>query len=149
MNENALRVNDAVYLQNFKGIKNLGYHFDDTDNEKNKKGLAGDILGFNKYLTLGLKLSHNACPLLSVWDIQPFVFLNAALAPNRNANQAPEQESAGQRLTRRLTDHLRLSAGFGLTMDLEHIAIECYYNAYVSRQKNELRSDFQINFGID
>ena len=44
---------------------------------------------------------------------------------------------------------VRFSAGFGLKMDLDVMNIECYYNAYVNRQKNELRNDFQINFGID
>ena len=53
----ALRVNDAFYLQNFKGIKNVGYYFDSSDNDKNKKGLAGDILGFDKYLGLGLRIN--------------------------------------------------------------------------------------------
>jgi hypothetical protein len=142
-------VNDAFYLQNFKGVKNLGYHFDDSNNEKNKKGLAGDILGFDKYLTFGLKLTHNYCPLLSSWGIDPFVFVNTALAPNRDATQAPDQETTSMKIRRTLIDHLRLTAGFGLTMDLDLVAIECYYNAYVSRQKNELRNDFQINFGID
>lgn len=109
--QNALRVNDAFYLQNFKGIRNLGYHFDDSENDKNKKGLAGDILGFNKYLTLGLKLSHSTCPLLSLWDISPFVFANAALAPNRNTSEGQESASS-------LASYLRLSAGFGLSMDV-------------------------------
>ena len=93
MSENSLRVNDTFYLQNFKGIRNLGYHFDDTVNEKNKKGLAGDILGFDKYLTLGVKLSHGMCPLLVDWGIDPFVFGNAALAPNRNERLPVERES--------------------------------------------------------
>lgn len=88
--ESAIRVNDAFYLQNFKGIRNLGYHYDDSENGKNKKGLAGDILGFSKYLGCGLKITHNFCPLLSNWGVNPFIFVNAALAPNRSARDAPE-----------------------------------------------------------
>jgi len=41
-----LKVNDRFYLQNFKGVKNMGYHYVGGD----KKGLGGDILGFDKYL---------------------------------------------------------------------------------------------------
>ena len=49
-----IRVNDAFYLTNFKGIRNLGYHF---DTDAKKKGLGGDILGFDRYATLNLKLA--------------------------------------------------------------------------------------------
>jgi hypothetical protein len=48
-----LRVNDAFYLHNFKGIKNLGYSFDENSS---KKGLGGDQLGFDKYLSAQLKI---------------------------------------------------------------------------------------------
>lgn len=85
-----LRVNDAFYLHNFKGIKNLGYHFDDSGDSRNKKGLAGDVLGFDKFLTAGAKLTHNECPILSAWNIYPFIFANAALAPNRSLPLNPE-----------------------------------------------------------
>ena len=44
---NNLRVNDAFYLQNFKGVKNIGYYFDP---ESKKVGLGGDILGFDRYI---------------------------------------------------------------------------------------------------
>lgn len=43
-----LRVNDSFYLHNFKGIRNLGFYFDQEDEKK----LGGDILGFNKYANL-------------------------------------------------------------------------------------------------
>ena len=52
--QGCLRVNDAFYLSNFKGIRNLGYHF---DAESKKKGLGGDILGFDRFATLNLKLA--------------------------------------------------------------------------------------------
>ena len=47
-------MNDAFYLPNFKGIRNLGYYFDP---EAKKKGLGGDILGFDRYMSLGVKVS--------------------------------------------------------------------------------------------
>ena len=52
--QGSIRVNDAFYLPNFKGIRNLGYYFDP---EAKKKGLGGDILGFDKYMSLGVKVS--------------------------------------------------------------------------------------------
>lgn len=78
-------MNDAFYLQNFKGIRNIGYYYDPSENEKNKKGLAGDVLGFDKYLGAGLRINQNFCPLLQNFGIDPFLFVNVALAPNRNA----------------------------------------------------------------
>ena len=51
-NANRLRVNDSFYLHNFKGIRNLGYHYDAQDK------IGGDILGFDKYALLQLKLSQ-------------------------------------------------------------------------------------------
>lgn len=42
----SLRANDAFYLNNFKGIRNIGYRFDP---EAKKKGLGGEILGFDRF----------------------------------------------------------------------------------------------------
>jgi len=41
------KVNDAFYLPNFKGIKNVGYYF---DTEGKREGLCGDTLGFDRYI---------------------------------------------------------------------------------------------------
>ena len=142
LNDSCLRVNDAFYLPNFKGIRNLGYHF---DAQAKKKGLGGDILGFDKYATLNLKLAQINCPLLAEFSIEPFIFANFALAPNRNS-----QKNEGAATTSTwLSKHLRWSTGIGLSLQPANVAIECYYNIHVSRQKNELRNDFQINIGID
>lgn len=76
-----LSVCDKFYLQNFKGIKNLGYCF----NEEGKLGLGGDILGFDKYLNMIVKLGPNepyTLPL-TYFEAKPFLFTQAALAPNR------------------------------------------------------------------
>ena len=73
-------MNDAFYLPNFKGIKNIGYHY---DSNAKKKGLGGDVLGFDRYATLNFKISQIDCPLLSELMMEPFIFANAALAPNR------------------------------------------------------------------
>lgn len=79
-----LRVNDAFYLQNFKGIRNLGYHFDEASE---KKGLGGDILGFDKHLTALVKVSRDEphdISALNYFEAQPFLFAQASLAPNRS-----------------------------------------------------------------
>jgi hypothetical protein len=107
------RVNDSFYLQNFKGIKNLGYHYD----AKDKTG--GDILGFDKYASLQLKLSQQDCPLLSSRSLHPFIFANLALAPNRSM-------PAG------FSSFLRHAYGVGLTLRTDYITLECYYNIYLS-----------------
>ena len=83
-NQDRFRVNDAFYLQNFKGIKNLGYHF---DHQSKKKGLGGDILGFDRFLNYQLKVLHQNCPLLNLFGIEPFLFANCALAPNRGSKK--------------------------------------------------------------
>jgi hypothetical protein len=44
-----LKVNDTFYLPNFKGISNIGYHYDSASK---KKGLGGDILGFDRYCAI-------------------------------------------------------------------------------------------------
>lgn len=68
----SLSVCDKFYLQNFKGIKNLGYCF----TEGGKVGLGGDILGFNKYLNWIVKILPNEAynlPL-SYFEAFPFVY---------------------------------------------------------------------------
>lgn len=134
-----LRVNDAFYLQNFKGVRNIGYFF---DKEGKREGLCGDILGFDRYITALIKVHQmKELPFFSSFAARPFLFVNAALAPNRNSNN------------NELTDYLRFSTGVGLSFLSQAyttaIAIECYFNLFVHKQKNELSSDFQINIGIN
>ena len=122
----------------------MGYAFDP---EAKKKGLGGDILGFDRYAMLGLKLYQSDCPLLLDLMVEPFIFANFALAPNRN----PPTSTSGETTSTKswLSRHLRWSAGLGLSLQSAHCSVECYYSVLVCRQKNELRNDFQINFGID
>lgn len=40
---NKLKVNDNFYLKNFKGVRNLGYYYDQSNPEK---GISGENLGF-------------------------------------------------------------------------------------------------------
>lgn len=116
----------------------MGYHF---DTEAKKKGLGGDILGFDRFAMLNLKVSQINCPLLADLLVEPFAFANFALAPNR---QQVKKEGVSW-----LGHHMRWSSGIGLSMQVANCCIECYYNVFVGKQKNELRNDFQINIGID
>lgn len=47
-----LKVNDMFYLKNFKGIRNIGYHYDSQG-----KGINGENLGFDRYLAASCKLN--------------------------------------------------------------------------------------------
>ena len=79
-----LRVNDAFYLPNFKGVKNVGYFF---DSEGKRECLCGDILGFDRYISALVKVHQmQELPFLSSFSAKPFLFVNAALAPNRHSN---------------------------------------------------------------
>ena len=138
LKEDRLRVNDAFYLQNFKGIRNIGYYF---DSQGKREGLCGDILGFDRYVSALVKVHQmKELPFLSSFAARPFLFMNAALAPNRNSINT-------------WTDYLRFSSGVGVSFLSKAyttaIAIECYFNVFVHKQKNELSSDFQINIGIN
>lgn len=133
LKEKPLRVNDTFYLQNLKGVRNLGYFYDPEDK---KKALGGDILGVDRYASLQLKLAQKDCPLLSEQSIDPFIHASLAAAPTRNPVQTWK-------------DYLRASCGMGLSMRTSLCTIEVYYNLHVHRQRNELASDFQINFGLD
>ena len=72
-----------------------------------------------------------------MFGIEPFLHANLALAPTRHKN------------SNSLSENVRASTGFGLSLKLNSVAVECYYNMFVKGQKNELKSEFQINFGID
>ena len=63
-------------------MSNIGYHY---EADAKKKGLGGDVLGFDRYGTLNLKVSQIDCPLLSDFMMEPFIFANLAMAPNRAA----------------------------------------------------------------
>ncbi|CDW76578.1 UNKNOWN [Stylonychia lemnae] len=136
------KINDNFYLKNFKGIRNIGYHYDNTNPNK---ALSGENLGFDKYVNLNVKILQMDIPLLGNYHIKPFLHTNLALAPNRNIQNQVEPMSAKTFLR----DYGRASLGFGLSLQLPSIAIECYFNPLVYRQKNELKADFQVNFGFD
>lgn len=42
-----IRVNDTFYLKNFKGVRNIGYYYNE---EEKQKGVGGDNLGLDRYL---------------------------------------------------------------------------------------------------
>ena len=58
----------------------MGYS---VDSEQKKNKLNGDILGFDRYATLNLKIAHIDSPLLRDFAIEPFLYANFALAPCR------------------------------------------------------------------
>ena len=45
-------MNDSFYLQNIKGIKNLGYHY----NSNHKNGLGGENIGLGYFISYQFKL---------------------------------------------------------------------------------------------
>lgn len=108
----------------------MGYHY---TAEGSKKGLGGDILGFDKYLQATIKINPDEAfelPKFYYFEAVPFVFMSSALAPNRAATTANWRE------------YIRASAGVGVTFLSKTIsnalAIECYLNLFVHKQKNEL-----------
>ena len=127
--QNPLKVNDNFYLKNFKGIRNLGYHYDSS---KQGGGILGENLGFDRYVNFYAKISQIDSPLLSLFNIEPFIHVNAALAPNRSAKN-------GQTF---IEKYGRASVGFGASLQLSGIAIECYYNPIVIKKENEIKSEF-------
>lgn len=138
LTKNELKVNDNFYLSNFKGVRNIGYHYRQQNEQTG--GLNGENLGFDRYLSFQAKFYQLYSPLLSDFNIDPFVHVNVALAPNRN--NPVDGESFFKR-------YARASIGFGASLQLSGLALECYYNPFVYRQKNEIKSEFQINIGID
>lgn len=59
---------------NFKGIKNLGYEFDEA--QAKVDGFGGQNFGIDKYLGFDFKLLYQSY-------ISPFIFMNYALLPNK------------------------------------------------------------------
>ena len=78
-----LKVNDTFYLKNFKGVRNIGYHYEKI-NEQEKDGIRGQNVGFDRYLNFSTKISQVAAPILGELNIEPFVHLNVAIAPNKD-----------------------------------------------------------------
>lgn len=76
-----MKVNDNFYLKNFKGVRNIGYHYDE---KKTEKGINGENLGFEKFVNLQFKLLFPNSALFKNFNISPFIHSNLALAPNRN-----------------------------------------------------------------
>ena len=91
-----------------------------------------------------MKLFKLKTPLLNDLAIDPFIHTNIAFAPNKNII-----DQNGFSPKNFIRDYARASLGFGCAMQLSWGALEFYYNPLVYRQKNELKSEFQINFGID
>ena len=84
-----MTVNDTFYLKNFKGVRNIGYHYDKTIGH----GISGENLGFDKFLSLNAKAYMINSALLKDILVDPFLHVNASLAPNRNAidpREAPQ-----------------------------------------------------------
>lgn len=93
-------------MRNFKGVRNIGYTYD----KNTGKGISGQNLGFDKFLSLSLKLSKLKTPLLKEFAIDPFIHCNIAFAPNKNII-----ESNGG-LKGFVRDYARCSVGFGCSL---------------------------------
>jgi hypothetical protein len=52
---NELKINDTFYLKNFKGVRNIGYHYDSSAKTK-EAGILGENLGFDRYLNFSTKI---------------------------------------------------------------------------------------------
>ena len=65
------------------------------------------------------------CPLLGHINVEPFLHTNIALAPNRSL--VPDQEKEMSFVQK----YGRASLGFGASLIMKGIAIECYYNPLV------------------
>jgi hypothetical protein len=86
LTKNPLKVNDNFYLQNFKGVRNIGYNYNEAK-EAQGNGLNGENLGFDRYLNIHAKIYQLYSPLLSLFNIDPFIHMNLALAPNRSLQE--------------------------------------------------------------
>jgi hypothetical protein len=81
-----MKINDVFYLKNFKGVRNIGYHYDSSL----KEGINGENLGFDRYLQFGAKAYMIESKLLSSFNVDPFLHMHVALAPNRNEPKVGE-----------------------------------------------------------
>lgn len=105
-----LKVNDTFYLKNFKGIRNIGYHYDE---HKQAAGLNGENLGFDRYLNFSGKFSMVESALLSSLNIDPFVHVNLALAPNRNISESEKRSWSPITF---IKNYGRAAVGFGASL---------------------------------
>ena len=125
LSKEELKVNESFYLKNFKGIRNIGYHYDNS--KKTNEGLLGENLGFDRYLSFSTKVYQSEAPLLKEFSIQPFAHFNLALAPNKDTVSNPKNYEGKSFLEK----YGRFTAGFGASMQLGGVAVECYYNPVV------------------
>ena len=111
----------------------MGYRYESV--EAKKQGQNGACLGFDRFASLNLKLSQFNCPLLQDFNIEPFVYANFAVAENRDTEVKVEKKTW-------LKKHLRWATGIGMSFQPSGFSLECYYNVYVSKQKDELLNNF-------
>lgn len=139
LSQEELKVNDTFYLKNFKGIRNIGYHYDKPIGTTTASdGIRGQNVGFDRYLNFTAKISQINAPVLRDFSIETFAHLNVALAPNKDVQvNAKNYEKANF-----LEKYARLGLGFGASLQLSGVAVECYYNPIVLKKKNEIKSEF-------
>ena len=120
--DDKLPVSHALYLNNFKGINNIG------GGKEYNEGLA-------RYLNLNLKISQVDCPLLEDIGVEPFLFANAALIRPQSGAYNTWNEA------------FRGSCGFGVLGFYRHFALEAYVT--MKTQGSQPAGLIQFNFGID
>ena len=75
-------LNDRFFLNNFKGIKNMGevkYKDVNPSGHKDKYATRSANFGFDKYVNGTLKISQIDTPVLSLVSIEPFIFASGGL----------------------------------------------------------------------
>jgi hypothetical protein len=71
------------------------------------------------------------------FQMTPFFHVNLLWAPEKLSEKSDKY------------DPFYVSAGFGINLLTEAIAIELNYNAYIRKNSHDIGNEFYINFGID
>ena len=103
-----IMVNDALYVKNFKGFNNIG------------ESAAGN-LGLVNFVQSSFKISQINCPLLSDYNVEPFVYGNWIKARNNGNNSISSEKP-------------KSSFGIGLSGQYNSAAVELYYTLWSNKQ---------------
>lgn len=81
-------LNDALFLPNFKGISGIGSQ-QKTNLSADKKRRENVMwnMGLERFMQFNLKITQVDTPILSRYEIEPFVFANMALVRPQGVNE--------------------------------------------------------------
>jgi hypothetical protein len=140
-----LKLHEKLYVFNFKGVENPSC----KTKSKHIKLILDISPGLSTYMLISNKILFRNLPLFNILkyekqgvQLMPQINFNLLLTPNLKSNIVDSLKDG-------VENHLRVSAGVGLSLVSDYFYAEINYNAYIKKNSGDVENKLSFSIGLD